>query len=204
MNEVYIYSDNSFAKIALAAIVSGIFHLKTTKYEVAVFSFESRMISPDDILLLINCKAQKVLIFARNSLINFLSFILEGNHFLFVRYDTALVKIQRCISVFFEGGEHSAFKKVDNSYKKRKLTTSEKMIITLYINGLPLSYIAFSMKKSIKTISAQKKNAMRKMGLESDIELIQTRQLINIIDLLDCGVNRCNESECKGDLYSGC
>ncbi|KWA12772.1 hypothetical protein WT37_19400 [Burkholderia territorii] len=55
----------------------------------------------------------------------------------------------------------------------RKLTPRESEVVRLFASGLPVKDIAVRLGRSIKTVSSQKRSAMKKMGAASDAELIR-------------------------------
>jgi two-component system capsular synthesis response regulator RcsB len=55
----------------------------------------------------------------------------------------------------------------------RALTTRESEVIRLFVAGHSVNEIAAQLKRSKQTISSQKANAMRKLGVENDTELIK-------------------------------
>ncbi|KXU87775.1 LuxR family transcriptional regulator [Paraburkholderia monticola] len=55
----------------------------------------------------------------------------------------------------------------------RALTKRESEVIRLFVSGLSVNEIAAQLSRSKQTISAQKTSAMRKLGVETDTELIK-------------------------------
>jgi two-component system capsular synthesis response regulator RcsB len=55
----------------------------------------------------------------------------------------------------------------------RALTARESEVIRLFVSGRSVNEIAAQLKRSKQTISSQKANAMRKLGVASDTELIK-------------------------------
>jgi len=53
-----------------------------------------------------------------------------------------------------------------------KLSPTEKRVLELYLSGMNITAIASFLQRSRKTVSAQKVNAMRKLGVSSNQELI--------------------------------
>jgi two-component system capsular synthesis response regulator RcsB len=53
------------------------------------------------------------------------------------------------------------------------LSAREREVVRMYLKGLSVQEIARSVNRSAKTISNQKQAAMRKLGLSTDIELLQ-------------------------------
>ncbi|MDA5483587.1 helix-turn-helix domain-containing protein, partial [Yersinia intermedia] len=53
------------------------------------------------------------------------------------------------------------------------LTRSERVVIALFEQGFTGKYIAQILSKSEKTVSGQKRSAMRKLGVHSDVALFR-------------------------------
>jgi two-component system capsular synthesis response regulator RcsB len=60
------------------------------------------------------------------------------------------------------------------------LSAREWEVFRLYIQGMPISEIAMRLNRSGKTISTQKRSAMRKLGLDSDTALIKYAQQLGL------------------------
>ncbi|APA83970.1 LuxR C-terminal-related transcriptional regulator [Paraburkholderia sprentiae WSM5005] len=60
-----------------------------------------------------------------------------------------------------------------SGYSNRALTKRESEVIRLFVSGLSVNEIAAQLKRSKQTISSQKTSAMRKLGVETDTELIK-------------------------------
>jgi two-component system, NarL family, captular synthesis response regulator RcsB len=57
--------------------------------------------------------------------------------------------------------------------KQKLLSRRESEVVRLYISGMTVSEIAEQLKRSKQTVSTQKVNAMRKLGLTNDAELFR-------------------------------
>lgn len=55
----------------------------------------------------------------------------------------------------------------------QKLTRRETEVVRLYVSGVSINEIASQFNRSKQTISSQKTSAMRKLGIERDVELIR-------------------------------
>ncbi|KVK90463.1 LuxR family transcriptional regulator [Burkholderia ubonensis] len=53
------------------------------------------------------------------------------------------------------------------------LTTREEEVIRLFVSGLSVNQIAEQLKRSKQTISSQKSNAMKKLGIDNDTDLVK-------------------------------
>ncbi|AWV00217.1 DNA-binding response regulator [Burkholderia sp. JP2-270] len=80
--------------------------------------------------------------------------------------------IKRSLETVNDGGNKRA----------SKLSPREIEVIRLYLSGLSVSQIAERLKKGRQTISAQKVNAMKKLGVTSDVELIRCATCLDLID----------------------
>lgn len=56
---------------------------------------------------------------------------------------------------------------------KRELTTREAEVVRLFVAGQSINEIAATLRRSKQTISSQKSNAMKKLGIGSDTDLIK-------------------------------
>lgn len=56
---------------------------------------------------------------------------------------------------------------------QRALTTRESEVVRLFVAGQSINEIAATLRRSKQTISSQKSNAMRKLGVVSDTDLIK-------------------------------
>ena len=52
------------------------------------------------------------------------------------------------------------------------MSAGEWKVFTMYVSGLTIGQIAARLNRSAKTISTQKRNAMRKLGLETEADVI--------------------------------
>ncbi|MGL4907426.1 MAG: LuxR C-terminal-related transcriptional regulator, partial [Plesiomonas sp.] len=58
------------------------------------------------------------------------------------------------------------------------LTPKEREVLRCYINGMTVSEISLKFSRSVKTISAQKQSARRKLNIESDRDLFMLSDYI--------------------------
>lgn len=182
MDNIFIYSDDVYARTALISLVSGVDFTAHRHEEMAVFSFENNFISEACLLALVECQIARILVLARPSVINFLSSMLPDKNIIFERYDSALPQLKTALTVFL-GRKKDASR--NNKLAKKemaRLSVNERRITGLYTQGLSLNYIASLMNKSIKTISAHRRSAMKKLGVVSNIELIQNGHLIRFLE----------------------
>jgi two-component system, NarL family, captular synthesis response regulator RcsB len=61
------------------------------------------------------------------------------------------------------------------------LSAREWHVFRLYVQGVPIQQIAARLDRSAKTISTQKRSAMRKLGLDSDAALVKYAQQIGLV-----------------------
>jgi two-component system, NarL family, captular synthesis response regulator RcsB len=77
----------------------------------------------------------------------------------------------------------SAFDEMDTFPHPRTgiLSAREWEVLNFYLQGLSISDIAARLDRSSKTIGTQRRSAMRKLGLDSDMALIRYAQQIGLI-----------------------
>ncbi|SFJ59869.1 two component transcriptional regulator, LuxR family [Paraburkholderia megapolitana] len=71
----------------------------------------------------------------------------------------------------------------DRNAAEAMLSTRELEVVRLLVSGMTPTGIAALLKRSIKTISTQKKAAMRKLGLAHDAQLFQYAQHNGLLNL---------------------
>jgi two-component system, NarL family, captular synthesis response regulator RcsB len=62
-----------------------------------------------------------------------------------------------------------------------RLSPREMEVLRLYAGGLSVNHISIQLKRSAKTVSAQKRQAMRKLGLTNDGHLIEYARSSGIV-----------------------
>lgn len=125
------------------------------------------------------------------------SFLCEPNISLIAR-DDPLVKVADCFRQVLSGRRFLSHKictylaqqkrQVDST--ARHLTFSENEVLKHLFNGMSLGQIATLKKLSIKTISAHKCNAMRKLDVKNDAGLFMLKN--DILSIMDFGGMRGN------------
>lgn len=63
----------------------------------------------------------------------------------------------------------------------QKLTRRETEVVRLYVSGVSINEIASQFNRSKQTISSQKTSAMRKLGIERDVELFRFAYEIGLL-----------------------
>ncbi|KVC87633.1 response regulator transcription factor [Burkholderia ubonensis] len=65
-------------------------------------------------------------------------------------------------------------------HPKGALTTREEEVVRLFVSGQTVNEIAHMLKRSKQTISSQKSNAMKKLGIDNDTDLVKYAMGINL------------------------
>ncbi|HDL6964382.1 TPA: helix-turn-helix transcriptional regulator [Yersinia enterocolitica] len=104
-----------------------------------------------------------------NSVNNITNLLLDDSLYIFKKnIMTGLKRI--IIKNSQNGGSHHV--SVVGGALNKILTKQENIVIQLFKNGLPGSHIAKILNKSEKTVSHQKRSAMKKMGVRTNCELM--------------------------------
>ncbi|MBR7989952.1 response regulator transcription factor [Burkholderia cenocepacia] len=72
--------------------------------------------------------------------------------------------------------------KSDKGRRESKLSPREIEVIRLYLSGLSINMIAARLSKGKQTVSAQKTNAMKKLGVKNDVELVWCATSLDLVD----------------------
>lgn len=182
MDDIFIYTDNSYTEMAIKHFLCELNYLHDDRSRLAIFSIEGNVVSEECLLAMIECNAFKILVLAKKSVLNFLSAILQKKNISFKRNDTSLRRIKFVLMsflYFYDPEEKQAW------YPKNTLKTlslSERKITLLYTQGLSLNNISELLNRSVKTISSHKRQAMNKLGITSNIELMQKIRLMQSLD----------------------
>ncbi|MET3633179.1 response regulator transcription factor [Burkholderia sp. 572] len=75
----------------------------------------------------------------------------------------------------------NAFERARAESKAKQLTKREAEVIRLYLSGLTINDISAQLRRTKQTVSSQKKNAMRKLGIERDIDLFRSASEAGLI-----------------------
>ncbi|KJZ71911.1 hypothetical protein HIM_08667 [Hirsutella minnesotensis 3608] len=79
------------------------------------------------------------------------------------------------IETILEGHVDSSPAEAAFTPTEARLTPREKEIIRCYLNGMTITQIAAQFHRSVQTVSTQKQNAYRKLGIRSDAELFKMK-----------------------------
>ncbi|CZY16063.1 capsular synthesis regulator component B [Enterobacter hormaechei] len=194
MDNISVVSDNVYASIGIRQIASHISHGRSSSENLVIYTFEKTWLHESEFYSILNCKAERILILASKSLLNFFSSLKLPGNITFGYYDLPLAAIQCAISSFYDSVNTDPLTNKILLTKRKALSPSECNITLLYIRGLSVAMIARLMNRSYKTISAQKRSAMEKMGIVSDVDLMQKKQGILLANKLDIMKN--NRTSC--------
>lgn len=182
MDNIFIYSNDVFARKTIVTLLAEVGFAQALLKDTAIFIFGGNNISQQEMMLLLECKAERVLILTSLSLIKFFASVLPGDNIIFERYDTSIFLIQKALACFIQPIKIRATSKTIKTRPARKLTFCERRVTALYIQGLPLACMARLLNTSIKTVSAQRRRAMKKMGVVSNIEFLQKGNLMRLLE----------------------
>lgn len=185
MDNISVVSDNVYASIGIRQIASHISHGRGFSENLVIYAFEKTWLHESELYSVLNCKAERILILASKSLLNFFSTLKLPRNITFGHYEVSLTAVQCAISSFYASVNADPLTNKIFLTKRKALSPSEYNITLLYIRGLSVAMIARLMNRSYKTISAQKRSAMEKMGVVSDVDLMQKKQGILLANKLD-------------------
>lgn len=173
MDNISVFCDDCYVREAISSILKGIKRNALNSSELSVFLFEKTWLNETELSMILNCQSERIIIFARESLLGFFSSLMLPEHISFGRYDMPINNLRKIMDDFINPPVKEFLVLRRKVIPEKKLSPSERKITSLYVQGLSVVHIAKSMNKSFKTVSSHKRSAMKKMGISSNMELMQ-------------------------------
>lgn len=173
MDNISVFSDDCYVREAIRSILKDIKRKVLIDGELSVFLFEKTWLNEIELSMILNCKSERIIILARESLLGFFSSLMLPDNISFGRYDMPLNNLRKVLDDFINPSIKDLLVSRRRVISENKLSPSERKITSLYVQGISVFHIAKSMNKSFKTISSHKRRAMKKMGISSNVELMQ-------------------------------
>lgn len=170
MKNISIYGQTHYMRLSISEFL---FHLKEEIEMVenlSIFAFEGAWVNLKEFLTLIQCTSRRILIIAKEGIIDFLSAILRSGKISYVCINTDLTHLKQEIKRFIQ----CLTPHINNCPVTPALVLQprEYCIISLYLQGRSISYISKVMDKPIKQVHNFRLHAMRKTGVFSDAALV--------------------------------
>jgi len=172
MDNISVYCDNCYVRNAIISILGDVKNNSPHNGDLGVFLFEKNWLHETELAMILNCNAEKVIIFARETLLGFFASLVFPEHISFGRFDDELTSMRKVLFEFINPPLRGLFFQRRQCIAKTTLTPNERKITSLYVQGGSVMHIAKSLNKNFKTISSHKRSAMKKMGISSDAELM--------------------------------
>ncbi|SUW63387.1 Capsular synthesis regulator component B [Buttiauxella agrestis] len=172
MDNISVYCDNCYVREAVRSIIGCIKNSHYSDGGLSVFVFEKTWLNEIELTMLLNCKSERVIVFAREALLGFFSSLMLPGHISFGRFDVALNMIRKSLADFINPTLKDLLISRRRVANANKLSPCETRVTSLYVQGISVMCIAKSMNKSFKTVSHHKRSAMKKMGISSNVELM--------------------------------
>lgn len=173
MDNISVYCDDHYVRPAIISIMGDNKNSSLHNGDFGIFLFEKNWLHETELAMILNCNAEKIIIFARETLLGFFASLLLPEHIYFGRFDDELTSMRKVLFEFINPPLRGLLFQRRQFVAKTKLTPNERKITSLYVQGVSVMHIAESLNKNSKTISSHKRSAMKKMGISSDVELMQ-------------------------------
>lgn len=170
MNDIFVYSDNVYTGIAINHLLARKKRLATRTF--CVFAFEKKWPQKEELLLLETISTDCIILLCRSSDIYSVVSETSSSQIFHCEYHASLVTIEKEINAFLIAPPYR--RKISAKViKKELLSNDEYKVAVLFSEGNSMLKIAEMLNKSIKTISGQKRNAMRKMQANNNIKFLE-------------------------------
>ena len=176
MNGLTIVSDNSYARTAIEHLILQLNYQPDTKENLAIFTFEKNWLSKHDLDLILKSQAHRILIIMKKSTLLYSPEMYLSQRICFGDYNetlNSLAKILSCFILDIKTPHPSGL--TLRRHRKLKLTINEHKTLLLYVKGVAIQSIANVLAVSAKTVYSHKLNAMRKMNISNNAELVKRK-----------------------------
>lgn len=177
MKDIKCYAKTHHVRLSLTEIAAEVKSAIPINESFCIFAFESIWITPVEFLHLMKCFSERILIIAPETTVRFFSVFLDNDNISYAIINSDLILLKDNIKRFLLQHDLTVRKRVKRK-PKVALTYLEYRILSLYISGNSVSYIASRLGLSVKSVYNMKIYAMGKMGLCSDIALVSNWGII--------------------------
>ncbi|MFO6296570.1 hypothetical protein [Rahnella selenatireducens] len=177
MEGTTVYSDNSYAGVAVNEIIASmnINLYRETTYK--IFFFEKKWISKVDFEIIVSSNADMIIIFCHDSLIRFLSGVIS-RQVCFALYNSSIHEINVSLTRFFLN-QPSSYRKAEGVTLRRNiLKPNEHHFISLYMENQSISFVSKFLNIQNKSAYAIKQKILNKLGAVSEMGLINCWEII--------------------------
>lgn len=186
MESVNVFGDNVYARNAIISLLRQ--DLKEVKGDsLCILVYEKLWISDEDLLFIMQGGINHIYVICHPHLNKYLTSLHLPSRVKFVSFGDSLENISHSFKMFMRHKYSEPLNKA-NPHEGKALSLSEKVITTLYVQGLSIPGIAVKLNKSIKTVSAHKRSAMKKLGVASNMEFFTNGRLILMAEQQKAGL----------------
>lgn len=176
MNGLTIVSDNSYTRTAIEHLILQLNNQPDTEENLAIFTFEKNWLSKCDLDLIIKSQACRTLIIMKKNSLLYSPEMYLSQRVYFGNYNEPLISLTKLLTHFILDVKTTHLSGlISTRQRKSKLTTNEHKTLLLYVKGFAIQRIANILNISAKTVYSHKLNAMRKMNITNNAELIKRK-----------------------------
>jgi DNA-binding CsgD family transcriptional regulator len=197
MDNISIISDNVYTEVAFIKMTEKILTERVDCRKISIFIFEKTWLHEHELAAIIECKADRILIIALTPLLSFLSTLVLPRRIIYENYDASVSHVNITLRKLIMTSSMIEVKSELPPSEPRILTPNERNIILMFSHGWSLTRIAKMTNKSFKTISSHKRKAMKKMGMKTNIQLIQKGKDILMANEMNIISQHWTESICN-------
>jgi len=177
LNKIQIHSRNIYILKAVKAIIDYAFSVNTFCSEKVIFVFDGPCISYSEIVELRQCASTNILIIGRRKIIQLIENALHSTRYQYCSLDNDILSIFSEIKTFINTNTSIL---IGETIQKpvNKLTARESNMLNLFTSGVSVTTISKSMSIPLKKVYAIKRVAYKKIGISSDAQLINHKEII--------------------------
>ncbi|HCR2147488.1 TPA: helix-turn-helix transcriptional regulator [Enterobacter kobei] len=178
-NKLIIDSDNALIKKAMKDyfICMSISKSKIQNLFIVLF-LEGGIDNYEQLNLVLHNKSKHLLVFTTDKNIKLISAIKTSKNITLEKIGMPIDCIIKKMISFITTSNNEDKQVFSPSRRKNILTSTERLVLLLFIQGVTVANIAKRLNKNIKTVYTQKANGMNKLGFSRTIELIQKGRVL--------------------------
>lgn len=166
-----IFSDNNYSRITISHLLKP-FLLPADNHSYGVFIIESKYPNAKIMSIIKDCKIKNIMIICHEHIKKILSPFIKNARITYCAYSAPLSEISDKLMYFITNANTETNTGYIKKHQLSLLSRREIEILILYINGFKEISISKIFAIATKTVYSHKRNAMKKLGIQRDIDLL--------------------------------
>lgn len=178
---IMIFSDNVYVKEALHNFIKRT-DLTKIKGNLAIFIFEKKWLTCDELDSITECQADRIMIVAPEVLLSFIKTNVTKKIIKYCLLNQTVDNVKSSLNAFFENAYSVNFHNPKIIMKAYSISHFDKQVLMFYVHGATPKEISIVLGKHVKVLSAIKRKFFTNYGFIHNIEFIHFWPLIRKLE----------------------